>query len=133
MSVQYHEDDRGQRLLNIFPKVNGQINITHVNSTSHIVAWHKHILQTDYWFCPKGSFKVGLGVPQQDGSVKVEWEYISDKNHKVLCIEPGTWHGYMALEPESIMMYYLTHKYNPDDEWKTSPGSFGEDWKVIDK
>ena len=99
----------------------------------HIVAWHKHELQTDYWFCPKGSFKVGLAVPQQDGSVKVEWEYISDKNHKVLCIEPGTWHGYMALEPESIMMYYLTHKYNPDDEWKTSPGSFGEDWKVIDK
>ena len=131
--TQYHEDDSGQRLLNIFPKVNGQINITHVNSTSHIVAWHKHELQTDYWFCPKGSFKVGLAVPQQDGSVKVEWEYISDKNHKVLCIEPGTWHGYMALEPESIMMYYLTHKYNPDDEWKTSPGSFGEDWKVIDK
>ena len=43
MKVQYHEDDRGQRLLNIFPEVDGQINITHVNSTSHIVAWHKHI------------------------------------------------------------------------------------------
>ncbi len=43
MSVQYHEDDRGQRLLDIFPEVDGQINITHVNSTSHIVAWHKHI------------------------------------------------------------------------------------------
>ena len=27
MSVQYHEDDRGQRLLDIFPEVDGQINI----------------------------------------------------------------------------------------------------------
>ena len=133
MSVQYHEDDRGQRLLNIFPELDGQVNITHVNSTSHIVAWHKHILQTDYWFCSKGSFKVGLGFPQPDGSVKVEWEYISDKNHKVLTIKPGTWHGYMALQPESIMMYYLTHKYNPKDEWKTPPGSFGEDWGVVNK
>ena len=87
--IQYHEDDRGQRLLNIFPEVNGQINITHVNSTSHIVAWHRHEIQTDYWYCPKGSFKVGLGIPKEDGSVYVEWQYLSDKDQKILKIEPG--------------------------------------------
>jgi|TARA_R110000824_G_scaffold207562_2_gene393005 dTDP-4-dehydrorhamnose 3,5-epimerase-like enzyme len=131
--IQYHEDDRGQRLLNIFPEVNGQINITHVNSTSHIVAWHRHEIQTDYWYCPKGSFKVGLGIPKEDGSVYVEWQYLSDKDQKILKIEPGIWHGYMALQPESIMLYYLTEKYDPQDEWKLPPGSFDEEWGIENK
>ena len=47
----YHEDDRAQRLLNVFPLDKGQINITYINSTDHIVAWHKHEKQTDYWIC----------------------------------------------------------------------------------
>tara|TARA_R110000824_G_scaffold205906_1_gene390846 strand:+ start:2420 stop:2827 length:408 start_codon:yes stop_codon:yes gene_type:complete len=131
--IQYHEDDRGQRLLNIFPEVNGQINITHVNSTSHVVAWHRHKIQTDYWYCPKGSFKVGLGMPKEDGSVYVEWQYLSDKDQKVLKIEPGIWHGYMALQPESIMLYYLTEKYDPQDERKLPPGSFDEEWGIENK
>ena len=127
--IQFHEDDRGQRLLNIFPEVNGQINITYVNSTSHIVAWHKHNIQIDYWCCIKGSFKVGLAYP--DGTV--EWEYLSDKNPRVLRIPPGIHHGYKALEPNSILMYYLTEKYNPEDEIKAKPGDFGESWKTINK
>ena len=131
--MNYHEDDRGQRLLNIFPKVNGQINITHVNSTEHVVAWHRHEIQTDYWFCPKGSFKVGLGRPCEDGTVDVDWYYLSDKKPDVLEIAPGIWHGYKALQPESIMLYYLTEKYDPADEEKVLPGAFGESWETVSK
>lgn len=36
--VQYHEDDRAQRLLNVFDVPEGQINVSVVNSTNHIVA-----------------------------------------------------------------------------------------------
>ena len=133
LSPKYHEDDRGQRVLDVFPCIDGQINITYVNSTSHVVAWHKHKIQTDYWYCPKGSFKVGLGFPKKDGSVFVEWEYLSDKTQKVLEIKTGIWHGYRALQPESIMMYYLTEKYDIKDEWKELPGAFGEDWKTLSK
>jgi hypothetical protein len=39
--MNFHEDDRAQRLFDIFPKVNGQINVSYVNSTEHIVAWHE--------------------------------------------------------------------------------------------
>ena len=53
--MNFHEDDRAQRLFDVFSEVNGQINISHVNSTGHVVAWHKHKVQTDYWFCVKGS------------------------------------------------------------------------------
>ena len=127
--MNYHEDDRAQRLMNLFPEVNGQINVSHVNSTSHIVAWHKHEVQTDYWFCVKGSFKVGLAYP--DGTVK--WEYLSDKNPRTLKIEPGIYHGYKALQPESIMLYFLDQKYDPNDEWKVLPGHFGESWNTESK
>jgi dTDP-4-dehydrorhamnose 3,5-epimerase len=72
---------------------------------------------------------VGLAYP--DGTV--EWEYLSDKNPRVLKIPPGIHHGYKALEPNSILMYYLTEKYNPEDEIKANPGDFGESWKTINK
>ena len=128
-SVQYNEDDRAQRLLNIFDDINGQLNISYVNSTQHIVAWHKHNIQTDYWYCIKGSFKVGLAYP--DGHV--EWEYLSDKNPRVLKIPPPIYHGYKALEPNSILMYYLTEKYNPEDEIRAQVGDFGESWEAENK
>jgi len=131
--MQFHEDDRAQRLFDIFPEVNGQINISYVNSTGHIVAWHKHEIQTDYWYCIKGSFKVGLAEPQDDGSYKVRWEYISDKNPRTLTIPPGTYHGYKALQPESTILYYLDQKYSTSDEWKVLPGHFGENWDTVSK
>ena len=65
--MNYHEDDRAQRIFDVFPQVNGQINISYVRTAQHVVAWHRHKKQTDYWFCPKGSFKVGLGRPREDG------------------------------------------------------------------
>jgi dTDP-4-dehydrorhamnose 3,5-epimerase-like enzyme len=122
-NVHFNEDDRAQRCLDVFPSVNGQINISYVNSTKHVVAWHKHDIQTDYWFCVKGSFKVGLAKDDD-----VEWEYLSDKTQKVLTIPPGVYHGYKALEPNSILIYYLSHKYNPDDELRAKVGDFGEVW-----
>ena len=133
IKVDYHEDDRAQRILNLFDLKDGQINISHVNSTSHVVAWHVHEIQTDYWFCPKGSFKVGLAEPQIDGTHSVRWEYLSDKNPRALKIPPGTYHGYKALQPGSIMLYYLTEKYDPGDEKKVKPGFFGESWEAENK
>lgn len=127
--MKFNEDDRAQRLLDVFPEINGQINISYVNSTEHIVAWHKHRIQTDYWVCLKGSFKVGIA----DESGTVTWEYLSDKNFRVLEIPPGLYHGYKALESNSILMYYLTEKYNPDDEFRASVGSFGEIWNTENK
>ena len=131
--MQFHEDDRAQTLFDVFSSIPGQINISHVNSTDHIVAWHKHEKQIDYWYCVKGSFKVGLAEPQDDGSYKIRWEYLSDKNHRVLRIPPGVFHGYKALQPESIILYYLTEKYDANDEWKVKPGFFDERWETENK
>ena len=128
--IHYHEDDRAQRLLNVFNNpYGGQINISYVNSTKHIVAWHKHNIQTDYWCCIKGSFKVGLAT-HEDG---VKFEYLSDKNPRILKIPPGIYHGYKALEPNSILVYYLSEKYEPSDEFRAKVGNFNENWNTEDK
>lgn len=127
--MQFHEDDRAQRLFDLFP-IDGQINVSYVNSTEHVVAWHRHNIQTDYWCCLKGSFKVGLYDPIHQ---ILRWVYISDKNFQVIQINPPWWHGYKALEPGSILLYYLTHKYDPDDEQKCPPGTFNEKWETESK
>ena len=127
--IQYNEDDRAQRAINIFPSINGQINISYINSTKHVVAWHKHDIQTDYWYCIKGSFKVGLATHEEG----VKFEYLSDKNLRVLKIPPGIYHGYKALEPNSVLLYYLSEKYNPKDEIRAKVGDFGEEWGAENK
>ena len=128
-NMTYHEDDRAQRLLNVFPIKEGQINISYINSTKHIVAWHKHQKQTDYWICLKGSLKVGWAT-EEDGC---EFKYLSDRNPFVLEIPPGIYHGYKALEPGTILAYYVTRKYDPTDEHRANIGQFGEDWEVENK
>ena len=132
----YNEDDRAQRLFDVFDVLDGQINVSYVNSTDHIVAWHKHNIQSDYWTCLKGSFKVGIAKPIPQGNQDeciVEWHYLSDKNPKVIEMKPGWWHGYKALEPGSVLLYYLTEKWTLDDEVKVSPGHFGEKWETENK
>ena len=138
--VHFNEYDRAQRYLDVFKELGpGQINISYINSINHIVAWHKHNIQTDYWFCLNGSFKVGLAkttpnLPQEAGDIyTTNFEYLSDKNPRILKIPPGIYHGYKALEPGSILLYYLTEKYNPKDEFRAKPGEFGEKWQVENK
>ena len=127
--IQFHEDDRAQRAMNVFKYLeDGQINVSYVNSTQHVVAWHKHEIQTDYWFCIKGSFKVGLAEKDE-----VKFEYLSDKNPRVLAIPPGVYHGYKALESGSIMLYYLSEQYDPHDEYRIPTGSFNENWNTENK
>ena len=93
------------------------------------MAWHKHNIQSDFWICLKGSLKVGLAT-EKDGC---RFEYLSDKNLKVLEIPPGVYHGYKAIEPGTILMYYVSHKYNPDDEIRAKIGHFGEKWEAENK
>lgn len=132
-SYQSHLDDRAYRAFLPLQEFNGQINWTTVHSTNSITAFHKHEKQTDYWFCIKGSFKCGLAIPLKQGGYEVQFVYLSDKQQKVLKIPPKIYHGYKALEPGSIMGYYLSEKYSIDDEWKVRPGYFGESWDIEDK
>jgi len=131
----YHEDDRAQRLLDVFSGwQDGQLNISYINSVNHVVAWHVHKQQTDLWICIKGSLKVGLAESNDSGGGHtVRFEYLSDKNFRILEIPPGVYHGYKALEPDTILLYYVTRKYDPDDEIRAKVGDFHEKWDTENK
>ena len=149
----FHEDDRAQRLQDVYKKgmPDSQINISHINSTEHCVGWHSHKKQTEYWFVVKGALKVGLarrksweedagGFEYSPTELKeqseVKFEYLSDKNPKVLEIPPGIAHGYKALVPGTILMYYITEKYetvSQFDDDRFPIGYFGEDWNTPSK
>ena len=129
----FNEDDRAQRLIDIFNFLPGQVNVSYVNSINHIVAWHKHHLQTDFWVCLRGAFKIGLAKLNSKNQYEVSWEYLSDKNPRLLQISPETYHGYKALVPDSMLLYYVDKKYNPTDEIRAEVGYFGETWDIVNK
>tara|TARA_B100000315_G_scaffold221663_1_gene225202 strand:- start:70 stop:552 length:483 start_codon:yes stop_codon:yes gene_type:complete len=151
--IKFHEDDRAQRLQDIYKAgmVGAQINISYINSTEHCVGWHYHTKQTEYWFVIKGALKVGLArsdAQAGDGNnrnrkldevapePRVEFEYLSDKNSQVLEIPPNIFHGYKALIPGTILMYYITEKYDKVskyDDKRVPIGYFGEDWNTPSK
>ena len=131
--VQFHEDDRAQRLQDVYKSAmpDNQINISYINSIEHIVGWHLHSKQTEYWFVIQGALKVGLSIPDKNNNFKVKFEYLSDKNPRVLEIPPGIHHGYKALIPGTILMYFITEKYetvSKFDDIRTPIGGFGESW-----
>jgi len=132
--IKFHEDDRAQRLQDVYKEgmPDAQINISYINSTGHIVGWHSHTRQTEYWFVIKGSLKVGLAIPSNSGSNhEVKFEYLSDKDLRTLEIPPGIHHGYKALIPGTILMYYITEKYekvSKYDDIRTPIGGFNENW-----
>ena len=79
------------------------------------------------------SEKSGFLRAGSSGARSWNFVYLSEKNPKVLEIKPGIYHGYKAIEPGSILMYYLTEKYNPDDEKRAPVGYFNEEWAAENK
>jgi dTDP-4-dehydrorhamnose 3,5-epimerase-like enzyme len=125
--MNFNEDDRAQRYLDVFDLTQGQINISVVSSTTHVVAWHAHPYE-EYWCCLKGAFKIGV----HDGKT-MQFAYLSDRNPVYMRLAGGVYHGYKCLQPGSILLYYFPIKYDPALQTKKLPGYFGENWEIENK
>lgn len=123
--MKVHVDDRAVRYLDVFPLMSGQINISVVPPHT-LVAWHKHHKQKDYWFVASGLLKVGIVAP--DGTHR--FEYLTPRDPKVLQIDEEHWHGYRSLEEESVLIYWMTRKYDPVDEIRASVEEIGVSWET---
>ena len=131
--LQYHEDEKAQRIIDCIPNdVAGfQVNINKIPK-GQITAWHRHIKNEDTFVVIQGSFKIGLvyqGFFLTD-TVNVEW-IILDAVHdskKSIYIPPLVWHGVVALEDNSIILYYMKNGYDREDIQERPIGYFGETW-----
>ncbi len=118
------EDEKGLRLYDVVDIHNIQINVTFPKKDKKN-AFKIHSTQNEKWVCLKGSLKVGL-VDNLNPEKQVKWVIL--KQGESVNIPVYMWHGYCALEDDTIMMYYIDRKYDPADEQKVEPGHFGETW-----
>lgn len=117
-----HSDHRRSGSYDIIPGVEGDFNFTKHPAGVIPEELHMHEKQTDYFAIAKG--KVMFRLAYEDGRPE-EKIILSESDNKTLIIPPGVWHGYTALEP-SIMIFYLSHKFDPSDEFrrKTDPSGW---------
>lgn len=139
-----HEDDRGY----LFEVVHGsdpfipqfgQVYVVGDRIEKIIRAFHKHQDLHD-WFCiVKGSAKFVLVDDRPDSPTCKEFDILvgSDRSPSVIVVPPGIYHGWMSLEPDTIMVSTASHEYNREkpDEFRVPPDSFtdliGEDpWTI---
>lgn len=151
MDLKVHEDDRGY-LYEIIHKSDGfvsgqgqemrQVYIVGDRIEKIVRAFHKHDELHD-WFCiVKGAAKFVL-VDDRKGSPtygKFDLVVISDRSPRLLVVPPGIYHGWMSLEPDTIMVSTASHEYNRDnpDEYRVPPNNFdalvgGNPWEIKGK
>ncbi len=146
-----HEDDRGYLFEMIHksdPFVSGagaeirQVYCVGDRIEKIIRAFHKHDHLHD-WFCiVKGAAKFVLVDDRKDSASfqKYDQVVLSDRSPKVLVVPPGVYHGWMSLEPDTIMISTASHEYNREkpDEYRVPPNHFntllgGDPWEIKGK
>lgn len=106
-----HSDHRRSGSYDIIPDVDGDFNFTKHDPNVIPEELHMHKRQTDYFAVAQG--RVMFLLIYESG--RKEKFILTEDDRKTLIIPPGVWHGYTALEP-SIMVFYLSHKFDPSDE-----------------
>ena len=110
--MRVHADHRRIAYCDLFPEgtPTGDVNVFVFNEGARTF-WHRHQKQTDRFFVAKGLLNVrtslGPGHPIVD-------YYLSDGDE--LTVPPNTFHGYECLMHETVLMMYLSQKYDPTDE-----------------
>ena len=123
--MRIHKDTRGKGFYDIFPKQDGQTDIS-FSYPGAIRAFHCHDIKTEWFFCAGGIIELVLTDP---------FEIIYMEKGDVVEIAPHRWHGFRILGDElGVMLEYSSHKHdlkNPDD--MRAPFDKYHDWKIEKK
>lgn len=142
-----HEDDRGYLFEVIhgrdpFVTQFGQVYIVGDRIERVVRAYHKHKELHD-WFCiVRGSAKFVLVDDREDSPTYRQSDILvtSDRTPSLIVVPPGIYHGWMSLEPDTLLCSTASHEYNREnpDEVRVPPESFDEllghnPWRIIAK
>jgi dTDP-4-dehydrorhamnose 3,5-epimerase len=145
--VDRHEDDRGflyELIHKSDPFVTrfGQVYFVGDPAPFTIRAYHKHAELHDWFSIVRGSAKFVLVDDRQDSPTygKADILVSSERKPGLIVVPPGVYHGWMSLEPHTLLCSIASHEYNraDPDETRVSPHSFndllGHDpWQIIGK
>ncbi len=145
--LKVHEDDRGY----LYEVVHASDSFVPQFGQAYIVgdrveyitrAYHKHHELHD-WFCiVHGSAKFVLVDDREDSPTYRKFDILVGTNRtpSVIVVPPGVYHGWMSLEPDTLLCSAASHEYNRDkpDEVRVPPTEFDEligysPWQVIAK
>ena len=144
IALTVHEDDRGylyEVIHSTDPFVHkfGQVYVVGGRIPLVVRAFHKHEALHD-WFCiVKGSAKFVLIDDRKESPTYQAHDQIvvSERTPSLVVIPPGIFHGWMSLEPNTILVSTASEVYNRDapDEVRVPPDYFddliGEDPWII--
>ncbi len=130
-----HEDDRGYLFEIVhgsdpFVSQFGQVYVVGDRIEKIVRAFHKHDELHD-WFCiVKGAAKFVLVDDRPDSPTHEKFDILvgSDRSPSLIVVPPGIYHGWMSLQPDTIMVSTASHEYNREkpDEARIPPESFNE-------
>ena len=152
-----HQDDRGIRYCDVFPTIgSGELDIT-ILYPGAMALWHRHENQTDYQIVIHGALKILecnmsadplqeeidewkerrtrhclWGWPTEEPELRVHYSSERSANPEPVIIQPGLWHGsFNFTNEQATLVYYITQKYDPNDEFRMDYDASG--WDVSRK
>jgi len=144
-----HEDDRGYLYEVIhatdpfLPKF-GQTYVVASTVRDTIRGFHKHRVLWDYFCIIEGAAKFVLSQAPEEEVVNAFREnrdlpssltntyVLTARKPSVLVVPPGTWHGWMSLEDDTLLLSTASEVYDREnpDEVRVGPDVFGDVWTV---
>ena len=147
--LERHIDDRGYlyeiiHATDDFLPRYGQTYIVCSPARGTIRGFHKHNQLWDYFCVARGSGKFvvakatdeAITAASSSGTTvapdAIETFVLSERKPSLLVIPPGHWHGWVALEDETLVVSTGSDVYNRanPDEVRVSPNVFGDVWTV---
>jgi len=140
-----HEDDRGYLFEVVhgsdpFVTQFGQVYMVGDRLAFVVRAFHKHDALHDWFSIVHGAAKFVLVDDRPDSPTyrKVDVLVASARKPSLIVVPPGVYHGWMSLEPDTLMCSVASHEYNRSqpDEYRVPSDSFrdliGYDpWQII--
>ena len=113
----------------------GQVYMVRSRQPGTVRAFHRHKKLWDHFCIVSGSalFQFAEDVSSPDTGVPRAYRITADAAKPVvLHVPPGVWHGWMALETNTLLLSIGSEVYdasNPDEE-RVPADSFGARWQV---
>lgn len=113
--MRFHQDHRRTFYGDIFETPQGDVNVVYL--TPHVpIAWHRHQHQDDHLWLVSGVLRVQAF---RDGlEDRIEHIMVALPGaRRVIEVSAGEWHGYEALEPNTVVLQFNgPGKWSGEDE-----------------
>ena len=145
--LKVHEDDRGFLFEVIhgsdeFVTQFGQVYTVGDRIERVVRAFHKHNELHDWFSIVQGAAKFVLVDDREDSPSYSQADILvgSGRTPSLIVVPPGVYHGWMSLEPNTLLCSTASHEYNAQkpDEVRVSPDTYDEllghnPWQIIAK